>query len=103
MGTGIQINSLGLGKRLSETGVLGISVTNMRFGEIPITETELPEGGIGNLDKYKGEEVDKVKEIQKKQNLSNFFFLRGSGWHQPILPKTGPCFIASHPTPPGQN
>ncbi len=49
VGTGIQINSLGLGKRLSETGVLGISVTNMRFGEIPITETGLPEGGIGSF------------------------------------------------------
>jgi len=49
VGTGIQINSLGLGKRLSETGVLGISVSNMRFGDIPITETDLPEGGIGNF------------------------------------------------------
>jgi long-subunit fatty acid transport protein len=49
VGTGIQINSLGLGKRLSESGVLGITVTNMRFGDIPITETDLPEGGIGNF------------------------------------------------------
>jgi long-subunit fatty acid transport protein len=49
VGTGIQINSLGLGKRLSESGVLGITVNNMRFGEIPITETDLPEGGIGNF------------------------------------------------------
>jgi len=49
VGTGIQINSLGLGQRVGESGVLGISVTNMRFGDIPITETDLPEGGIGNF------------------------------------------------------
>ncbi len=49
VGTGIQINALGLGQRVGENGVLGLTVSNMRFGEIMITETDLPEGGIGNF------------------------------------------------------
>jgi hypothetical protein len=49
VGTGIQINALGLGQRVGESGVLGLTVSNMRFGDIMITETDLPEGGIGNF------------------------------------------------------
>jgi hypothetical protein len=49
VGTGIQINALGLGQRVGENGVLGLTVSNMRFGDIMITETDLPEGGIGNF------------------------------------------------------
>jgi hypothetical protein len=50
VGTGIKINTFGLGQRLGENGgVLGISVTNMNFGDIPITEEALPEGGIGSF------------------------------------------------------
>lgn len=48
VGTGIKINSFGLGQKIGESSVLGISVMNMNFGEIPITEVNLPEGGIGN-------------------------------------------------------
>lgn len=49
VGTGIKINALGLGQRVGENGVLGLTVSNMRFGDIMITETDLPEGGIGNF------------------------------------------------------
>jgi len=48
VGTGIKINSFGLGQKVGETGVLGISVSNMNFGDIQITENDLPEGGIGS-------------------------------------------------------
>jgi hypothetical protein len=46
--TGIGLNGFGLAQRVGETGVLGISVMSMNYGEIQITTTELPEGGIGN-------------------------------------------------------
>jgi hypothetical protein len=50
VGTGISINSLGFGKRLGEGGgVLGISVNHMKLGDLAITETALPEGGIGSF------------------------------------------------------
>jgi len=49
VGTGIRINSLGFAQKVGETGAFGISVTNMNFGEIEITENDLPEGGIGSF------------------------------------------------------
>lgn len=48
VGTGIKINSFGLGQKVGESSVLGLSVMNMNFGDIPITEVDLPEGGIGS-------------------------------------------------------
>lgn len=49
VGTGIRLNSLGFGQKVGENGVLGLSVTTMRFGDIQITEADLPEGGIGSF------------------------------------------------------
>jgi len=49
VGSGIRINSFGLGQKLGESSVLGLTVMNMNFGDIPITETDLPEGGIGTF------------------------------------------------------
>lgn len=46
-GAGINLNLLGFTQRVSETGVVGFSVMSMGYGDIPITTTELPEGGIG--------------------------------------------------------
>jgi len=48
-GSGIGINTFGLGQKMGESSVLGISVMSMRFGDLPITTTDLPEGGIGNF------------------------------------------------------
>ncbi|MEY3398618.1 MAG: hypothetical protein RL220_1212 [Bacteroidota bacterium] len=48
-GTGIKLNTLGFGQKIGENSVLGLSVTTMRFGDIMITETDLPEGGIGSF------------------------------------------------------
>jgi hypothetical protein len=47
--TGIGMNGFGLAQRVGETGVIGISVMGMNYGDIQITTTELPEGGIGNF------------------------------------------------------
>lgn len=43
----IKLNNFGLAQRLGETSVLGLSFMSMNFGDIPITTTELPEGGVG--------------------------------------------------------
>jgi hypothetical protein len=49
VGTGIKINAVGFGQKMGESGALGITVTNMNFGDIMITEADLPEGGIGSF------------------------------------------------------
>lgn len=45
----ISINNFGLAQRVGETTVIGLSFMSMNFGDIPITTTELPEGGLGNF------------------------------------------------------
>lgn len=49
VGTDTRINSFGLAQRLGETGVLGVSIMSMSFGDIDITTVDLPEGGIGTF------------------------------------------------------
>ncbi len=49
VGTGIRVNAFGFGQKVGETGALGLSVTNMNFGDLDITTEELPEGGIGTF------------------------------------------------------
>ena len=44
---GISFNSAGIAQRVSEEGVIAISVQSMNFGDIPITTVENPEGNIG--------------------------------------------------------
>lgn len=44
-GSEININSFGLGQRLGETSVLGISIQSMGFGDLEVTTVDLPEGG----------------------------------------------------------
>jgi len=48
-GTDINISSVGFAQRVGESSVLGISVMYIGFGDIPITTTEIPEGGIGTF------------------------------------------------------
>jgi hypothetical protein len=48
VGTGIMLNSLGFVQAMG-SGVLGVTVTSMSFGDIPITTEDLPEGGIGSF------------------------------------------------------
>jgi len=47
VGTDIHINSFGFTQRVGATGALGLSIMSMDFGDIQITTTELPEGGVG--------------------------------------------------------
>jgi len=48
-GADISIMSFGLAQRVSESGVIGLSVMSMNFGDIDITTIDLPEGGIGKF------------------------------------------------------
>ncbi len=48
-GTDISINSFGLTQRMGETSVIGLSIMSVDLGDIPITTTDLPEGGIGTF------------------------------------------------------
>ncbi|MDD2633886.1 MAG: PorV/PorQ family protein [Bacteroidales bacterium] len=48
-GADVVINSGGFAAKVGETGVLGVSVMNMNWGDIEITTADLPEGGIGTF------------------------------------------------------
>ncbi|MDA3944171.1 MAG: PorV/PorQ family protein [Bacteroidetes bacterium] len=47
-GSDVSIFSFGLTQRVGESGALGLAVMSMNFGDIPITTTEYPDGGLGN-------------------------------------------------------
>jgi len=48
-GSGISVNSFGLTQKVGATGVIGLGVMSMNFGDIMITTVDLPEGGIGTF------------------------------------------------------
>lgn len=48
-GSGVNISAFGLSQKVGETGVIGLGVMAMSFGEIDITTVDLPEGGIGTF------------------------------------------------------
>jgi hypothetical protein len=48
-GSNINIFSFGFTQKMGESNVLGVSIMSMKFGDIPITQVDLPEGGIGNF------------------------------------------------------
>ncbi len=46
-GSDININAFGLTQHVGETGAIGLAIMSMHFGDIPITTSESPEGGLG--------------------------------------------------------
>ncbi|HLN52241.1 MAG TPA: PorV/PorQ family protein [Lentimicrobium sp.] len=48
-GSEIDINSFGLTQKVGATGVIGLGIMSINFGDIPITTELLPDGGIGNF------------------------------------------------------
>jgi hypothetical protein len=48
-GSDIGLNAFGFSQRVGETGALSLGIMSMNFGTIPITTTELPEGGVGTF------------------------------------------------------
>jgi hypothetical protein len=43
-GSDIKISSFGFAQRLSESGVIGVSIMSMKFGDLDVTTTDKPEG-----------------------------------------------------------
>lgn len=48
-GAGIGINAFGLTQKVGATGVIGLAVVSMNFGEIMVTTVDKPEGGVGTF------------------------------------------------------
>lgn len=46
-GTGTSLYAFGFTQRIGEAGALGIQVMSMSFGEVEITTTDSPDGGVG--------------------------------------------------------
>ena len=46
-GSGVGVNNLGFAQRIGNIGVIGANIMSMSFGEIPITDYNNPEGGLG--------------------------------------------------------
>ncbi|NND35249.1 MAG: PorV/PorQ family protein [Saprospiraceae bacterium] len=44
VGTGVNLNAVGVGQRVGKNGVLGLSLVAMDFGDINVTTTDQPEG-----------------------------------------------------------
>ncbi len=44
VGTGVNLNAVGLGQRVGTNGVFGLSLMALDFGDIPVTTTNQPEG-----------------------------------------------------------
>lgn len=49
VGSGINVSALGFSQKVGEASVIGISLTNMSFGDIEITTTDIPDGGVGTF------------------------------------------------------
>ncbi len=47
-GSGIGVNNLGFGQRVGKSGVLGINIMTVNYGEITVTNYDNPEGQIGS-------------------------------------------------------
>lgn len=45
----VNIFSFGMAQRMGESGVMGLSVMSMNFGDIPVTTTDFPDGGLGTF------------------------------------------------------
>jgi len=48
-GADIKLMTFGLSQRVGESGVIGLSIVSMNFGDIEITTIDLPDGGIGTF------------------------------------------------------
>lgn len=49
VGTGINISTFGLTQGVGETGTIGLGIMALNAGDIPVTTTEQPDGGLGTF------------------------------------------------------
>ncbi len=47
IGANMSLNAFGFSQKVGESGVIGVSVTTMGFGDVEITTTQAPDGGLG--------------------------------------------------------
>jgi hypothetical protein len=47
--TGIKMNSMGFAQRTGDVSVIALTFTTMNFGDVMITTTDKPEGGVGTF------------------------------------------------------
>lgn len=47
--SGININTAGIAQKIGESNVIAVSVMGMTFGDMTITTSDLPEGGVGTF------------------------------------------------------
>ncbi len=48
-GADININTIGIGQRVGASGAVGVSIMSMDMGEIDVTTTDNPDGGLGTF------------------------------------------------------
>lgn len=46
-GAGLSYNAIGFSQKVGESGVLGVSVQTLGFGDVEITTNDVPDGGVG--------------------------------------------------------
>jgi hypothetical protein len=47
-GSGIDVNTFGFSQKVGASGVIALGFMSMNFGDIEVTTTEMPEGGLGS-------------------------------------------------------
>ncbi len=48
-GADISIDAFGFSQKVGETGVVGVSIMSLTFGEVEVTTVDLPDGGVGTF------------------------------------------------------
>jgi len=67
-GTNININSIGLGQKLGDAGVIGVNLSSMNFGEITTTEYFNPEGYGSYRPQYLNVQLGYAKQFSSHVN-----------------------------------
>ncbi len=92
-GSDINMNALGLSFKTGESGVLGINIISMDFGDIDITTVDAPDGGIGTFSpQFINIAVGYSKSFSS--SIHTGFALRAISQQLNNVSATGVCFDA---------
>ncbi len=81
-GSGVQVNSGGLGQKLGESGVLGFCFTSISYGELNVTSVDQPAGGIGTFRPSSGNVGIGLLQGVLQQHLRRHHGARGEREHR---------------------
>lgn len=89
----INVDAFGFTTRVGETGALSVSIMAMGFGDIEITTTELPDGGLGT---YSASYLNLAVSYAKKftENIYGGVTIKMINHRIPDLSAAGVCFDA---------